>query len=174
MVEGFQIPDGFKVIPGYEDYAINEYGVVMRVVKATNNLPAGKILKQNVDRYGYKRLTLHMNGFQSYHTIHRLVALVYLGQSTLTVNHIDGNKLNNHFSNLEYCTIQDNLKHAQSTGLKARGSRVNTSKLSSVDVKLIRHLYSQGATQVELAQKFNVSQPNIGHIVRKDSWKHVT
>ena len=53
-------------------------------------------------------------------TIHRLVALTFLPNpdNKRTVNHKDGNKLNNHVSNLEWATYQENNKHAISTGLR--------------------------------------------------------
>lgn len=44
--------------------------------------------------------------------VHRLVLLTYQWESTLTVNHKDGNKKNNHISNLEYCTSKENTRHA--------------------------------------------------------------
>ena len=34
------------------------------------------------------------------------------------VNHLDGNKLNNCVSNLEWCSASRNIKHAYDTGLK--------------------------------------------------------
>lgn len=43
--------------------------------------------------------------------VHRLVASAYLGESNLTVNHKDGNKENNHISNLEYATVQEQNIH---------------------------------------------------------------
>lgn len=54
--------------------------------------------------------------------IHRLVALAYHYPGEhwreLDVNHIDGDKTNNHKSNLEWCTKGENLKHAYEAGLR--------------------------------------------------------
>lgn len=51
--------------------------------------------------------------------IHRLVALYFVPNPTkeVTVNHIDGNKQNNHYSNLEWVSYKDNTVH----GMKLRG-----------------------------------------------------
>lgn len=51
--------------------------------------------------------------------VHRLVANLYLQNkyNLPDVNHIDGNKLNNNFSNLEWTTKSDNSKHAFDNGL---------------------------------------------------------
>lgn len=45
--------------------------------------------------------------------LHRLVMAVFHGKSDLTVDHIDGNKLNNNLSNLEYVTQAENNKRAK-------------------------------------------------------------
>lgn len=44
-------------------------------------------------------------------TIHRVIAMTFLGESNLTVNHIDGNKSNNRIENLEYQTLQEQNWH---------------------------------------------------------------
>ena len=54
-------------------------------------------------------------------SIHRLVALSFLPNldNLPEVNHIDGNKLNNVYTNLEWCTRSENRRHAIITGLSA-------------------------------------------------------
>ena len=51
--------------------------------------------------------------------VHRLVAQKYIPnpEGKTMINHIDGNKQNNNINNLEWVTIQENLKHARETGL---------------------------------------------------------
>lgn len=77
--------------------------------------------------------------------VHRLVALAWLecpaGYEDMDVNHKDGNKQNNHYSNLEWVTHAKNMKHAIDTGLwkKENGGRpggsVRRKKIRQSDVK---------------------------------------
>ena len=52
--------------------------------------------------------------------VHHLVAEAFIGPRPegLTIDHIDNNKLNNHYSNLEYVTLQENLHRAYVNGSK--------------------------------------------------------
>ena len=80
----------------------------------------GKTLAYTVNKKtGYKSVSLWKNNIGSSKTIHRLVALTYLTNpnNLPEVNHIDGNKLNNHVDNLEWVTRSENMIHAYATGL---------------------------------------------------------
>lgn len=99
-----------KEIPTYE---VSSEGRV-------RNSKTGRLMKTSVNSKGYPQVCLHSACKQYTRPIHRLVAdAFYDGDHTgLDVNHIDGNKTNNHISNLEWCTRQENLRHAYDTGLK--------------------------------------------------------
>lgn len=55
---------------------------------------------------------------------------------------------------------------------KARGSKVNGSKLVEADIAQIRSKAAQGVTQAELATEYGVSRRNINRIVNGKTWKH--
>lgn len=78
-----------------------------------------KILTGKIDKYGYRVVVLSVNGHHKHMTVHRIVALTFLDNpgNRITVNHIDGNKLNNCISNLEWSTSLNNSRHAGMMGL---------------------------------------------------------
>lgn len=79
----------------------------------------GKILKPWI-RNGYYTIGLMINKKRTNYYIHRLVAEYFLSNPDKHrnfVNHLDGDKLNNNVSNLEWCTRQENAQHAYETGL---------------------------------------------------------
>ena len=65
---------------------------------------------------GYIVVSLNKNQYK----LHRLIAFTFLEnlENKPFVNHIDGNKINNVVSNLEWCTASENNQHAIDTGLK--------------------------------------------------------
>lgn len=78
-----------------------------------------RLLKLNVNARGYYYCNISTNCKVSKVKIHRLVAKYFVNNplSKDTVNHIDGNKLNNHFSNLEWLTRKENIQHGYKNGL---------------------------------------------------------
>jgi hypothetical protein len=97
------------------DYSVTEDGVI-----TSHKYGKNKILKQYLNSNGY----LCVKADNKQQKVHSLVASKYVdGYSDLcnTVNHKDGNKLNNHYSNLEWVSRKDNLYHAMDNGLHAWG-----------------------------------------------------
>tara|TARA_R110000868_G_scaffold41066_1_gene140753 strand:+ start:331 stop:837 length:507 start_codon:yes stop_codon:yes gene_type:complete len=117
----------------------------------------GKLRKPFIDGRGYETVPLHLNGKTRNHRVHRMVAKEFVENphGYKCVNHIDGNKLNNDSSNLEWCTSAHNNLHARKTNL-------NPCKLSSSDVDRIKELLvSTQQTLVEIGQIFGVSKTTI-------------
>lgn len=79
----------------------------------------GTILKPSEDENGYLLVGLSHNGTTKRVFIHRLVSEAFLEnpEGKPTVNHIDGNKHNNHIENLEWATYKEQRDHAVRTGL---------------------------------------------------------
>lgn len=100
----------WKAVPGYEGiYAVSSSGEVQ-------NLKNHRI--RRTDRSsGYQRLTLHLNGEKTRFLVHRLVARGFLcdWDSKLEVDHIDGNRDNNHAENLRMVTKSQNARAYQKT-----------------------------------------------------------
>ena len=87
--------------------------------------------KLNYHKNGYL-YTMYINKSGKIITrrVHRLVADTFYDgdHDDLDVNHIDGNKRNNFIGNLEFCTRQENIRHAFDNGLK-KPSRMKSIKV---------------------------------------------
>jgi hypothetical protein len=142
-------------VPDYEDlYEVSNQGHVRRKGKT-------KCLKPVITSCGYQQVTLSKNNIRVSRLIHRLVAAVFVdGDTSLSVNHIDGNKQNNCFNNLEWITKAENTALIWHTPQRTR-------KISLELYPVIQELRSQGLTQVKLAERFNCSRSMIRFICSK-------
>ncbi len=151
----------WKQIPGFEGkYVISNYGKAMALKGYYR--PNEKRLKPELDRYGYHRYTLKTANGPKHFLAHRLVMLAFVGKSDLTVNHKDGNKLNNHPSNLEYVSVEENVEHAHKTGLiNLHKSRKDT----MTDDERMQVLALRGKMRpTHIAEKFGVCFQTIYNI----------
>jgi len=72
----------------------------------------GRVLKADIDKDGYQRVTLYKRGGRRNSRIHILVAIAFLNyRPGYDVNHLDRDKTNNAASNLEVITHRENMRH---------------------------------------------------------------
>lgn len=175
----------WKDIEGYEGhYQISNFGNVkslQRYAKRSNGTKQfvkGRLLKKGLNRCGYEKVNLHKAGNTEVKYIARLVAIAFVENphNKEQVNHINGVKHDNMWTNLEWVTPKENIRHAFKTGLSsvARGDDHKASKLTEEEVIEIKRLYSTGGYRyIDLAKKFDVAKITISRIITKESWKHV-
>lgn len=108
---------------------------------------------------------------------HRLIFAYYHGIDELhkyeSVNHIDGDKLNNNINNLEGLSLKENSKHQWEIGLAKRGEDCSYAKLTEKEVKEIKKLLRLGYIQRTIADYYNVHRSTILGINLKLIWAHV-
>lgn len=114
----------WKPIPNYENiYEASNLGRIRTFAnKTTYTNKHGirhwkqRVLKQKYSSSGY-RVCLWKDGKCKDWLVHRLIGITFLGESSLTINHIDGNRFNNKIENLEWCSLADNIRKGFEAGL---------------------------------------------------------
>lgn len=145
----------------FNNYIVTSTGLVYSCFYKT-----ARLMSVTDNGCGYLSVTLSINKKSKKYYVHRLVAECYLQEwePSLQVNHIDGNKTNNHVSNLEMCTPKQNINHAYKIGLVDWfAENNNRGKLTNADITYIRN-NPDNLKGTELAIKFNVKPPTISQI----------
>lgn len=95
-----------------------------------------KKLKKRLNKHGYEYVALRVNKKTKSVLVHRFICSLFKENKSNKeqVNHIDGNKRNNHINNLEWVTAKENTKHAFEKGLR------NSESLKSNGMKLSRRI----------------------------------
>lgn len=163
---------------------IMDYNILMKIYVKSDGTVLGardpsSPLKCSINSAGYMAVQCIINGHKKGFLVHRLVALEYIPNpgNKPYVNHKDGNKLNNHYSNLEWVTAKENSDHAIRTGLRdpkkktpltlRAGKLVGQSRRGMVlhEVVMTRRLYEYGFKQRELAAMSGLSRNGISDII---------
>ena len=121
----------WKDIPGYEGlYEASSYGNIRsKEGKTTSSATCSKrVWKQRIMKQKYRKgtngrldamITLWKNGSPHYYLVSRLIASTFcdnLLYTSMTVNHKDGNPLNNNADNLEWLSVADNIRYGFENG----------------------------------------------------------
>lgn len=127
----------------------------------------------HVSNYGYAIVHVYENNRRISLRVHRLVASAYCDgfRPDLCVNHKDGNKLNNHYTNLEWVTKSENSLHAWRTGLiNHRGVPHENKKLTAERVVDIRERLSRGESTRSIASTHGISATLVHNVKSGKRW----
>ncbi len=171
-----------KQIQEYPNYAVTADGRIISTGRVAGRSGKGfsekekeLVIMHNQNGYCLVNLTKDRSSKTKY--VHRLVAEAFLDNpnNLPQVNHIDGNKDNNHFSNLEWCTALHNNQHALDLGLREgkKGETNSQAKITEGDAISIISLILEGLSNIEIADKFKLHDRYISLIRGKKRWKHI-
>ena len=153
----------------YKGYQINRDGRIYNKDKS--------LKKFHKNSSGYYVVDIYEKGIRQRWLVHRLIATLFVDnpKKEKVINHIDGNKLNNHYTNLEWTNHSYNNKHSYDIGLKTPTLNPKfNAKLSAADVRLIKRKLNTGkVNQAELGRTFGVSRYTINKIKIGETWKDV-
>lgn len=136
-------------------------------------------MRPKTDKNGYLNIALSggSRDKRKYYRIATLVGLTFLGNPPLemkdpTINHIDGNILNNHYSNLEWIERSTNSSIRKNKG---QGENNHEAKLTAADVqKICELLINSNLTIKEISDIYKVHKSTIHKIKKKETWKTIT
>lgn len=174
----------WKDVFGYEGiYQVSDFGRIKSLdrIRCNGKSYKGKILKpwkskyNDTDKYRLV-ISLVKSGKRKHFYIHQLVLNAFIGPcpKEMEICHNNGNGENNNLNNLRYDTRKNNHKDKMGHGTHLYGSKVPTSKLNELQVRIIKKLLEYGnLTHKEIGEIFGVTRECISRISRNETWKHI-
>ena len=139
--------------------------------------PNGKRLVAPVDpSKGYRRFTIRCDGKFLAVRVHKLVAFQKFGSAAfrkgIEVRHLDGNRINNTWSNIAIGTPHENQMDKPSSVRRAVALNAASKlrKLTESELRRFRSLREQGWTYKELGKEFGLSKSTISYIVNRKTY----
>lgn len=172
----------WREIDGYDGfYQVSNLGNIKSVGGQIGSaIRKPRVLKQSLTADGYPKVRLQRGKKDRTVTVHRLVAMHFVPNpnNEETVNHIDGDKANNVYSNLEWMNRSGQMIHAYKLNLKkARvGSNNSNAKITPDEVRYIRANYKKNDREFgssALGRKFGVTHRVITLIANGETYKNV-
>lgn len=137
--KAYKEPVKVNTVDGIDFYAVKETGWIpvskCGLVLGRNKTICGK--PNGGDNY------IYFNKF----AVHRLVTTTFIPNTDpkkIFVNHIDGNKQNNHVSNLEWATPSENCTHAYQTGLRPDNKHVLAKDIDTGEILEFNSIWECG------------------------------
>lgn len=162
-----------------ELYSVSNDGFVRQDVDYLRR-KAGQILPQFIQGFGYLKVQIIVNGVRRYVSVHRMVAELFIPnpENKRTVNHKDGNSLNNRVDNLEWMTHKENITHAKENGLFGSGKTLKYHLyrrdrrgapvvFDDTVVKMLRQEYQKNRSYSETARRFGMVKQTVHRLINQ-------
>ena len=168
-----------KQIKEYPNYSVTEDGRIISTQRVAGRSGKGisticKELSILHNQTGYCMVNLTKDRQSKTRYVHRLVAQAYLENpnNLPQVNHKDGNKDNNHYTNLEWCSALYNNIHALENGLREgqKGETNSQAKITESQAIEIINLILEGWSNIEIADIFDLHDRYVSLIRGKKRW----
>lgn len=163
----------WRDVEGYEGhYQVSNRGRIKSLIGWNGHeyVKREKILAgwiQASGKSGYKRrvIKLAVKGIGKQYKVHQLVARAFIDNPDCynLINHIDGNPLNNHIDNLEWCTQKENVNHAIKTGLVKVPAYEN-------EEEIVR-LYKEGKSVRAICKIYKSNNKTVNKVLRNNGLK---
>lgn len=150
-----------EIVPGR--YSIDDCGNVYSLRNhAGNQRKTPMLMKRQLHPEGYLTVTLSTDQGKKFCLVHRLVAEAYVPnpEGKPEVNHLDGDKTNNVYTNLEWSTESENSLHAYRTGLRTP----NKGQLGRTNEQCV---HSRPIIRLSMGGKFLESFPSMAEAKRQ-------
>ena len=163
----------WKDVVGFEgSYQVSDHGRVrslarrVRVRNGGLRLSPRKIKTLTKNRGGYWTVRLSVQGRSFLFLVHRLVLRAFVGRCPegYVVDHLNSVRHDNRLENLRYLTVE---KNSAQGGIKTRGEKHGSSKLTRRDVLEIR---ASSDLQRVIAVRYKIDQSWVSRIRKKEFW----
>jgi hypothetical protein len=163
----------WKNVPDFElEFMCSDYGRIIsldrhRVKRGFGSNFIGKLVKLHEDTDGYLGKTFCVSGRKKQWKVHRLVAFLFVPgwDCSLDVNHLDFNKKNNYYKNLNYLTKIENVRYSKEAG--RMGNVVSLKKAHELNKKPVSQYTKEGVWVMDYPSisEAPFNRTNIGHCV---------
>jgi len=173
-------------VKGYEGYyQVSNVGRVKSLARNVGKSSGSKTYTQFVQEKilnpyrktnGYLAVRFSRNGKGFEKTIHRLVADAFIENPKRykEVNHIDGNKVNNHYSNLEWVTQRENMLHAANILGVGLGENSGNAIYTEDQIHSVCKLLELGHINKDVSDVTGVKQHTVSLVRKGVAWKQIS
>jgi len=148
-----------REIKGFPKYYATSDG---KIISYARGFQVG--IKPILKKSGYLDVRLNKNKKSYFKRVNRLVCEAFHKApptDKYEANHIDCNKINNHYKNLEWLTPRQNKDHAMANNCYPKGEDSPVCRLTNDDIEFIKWMTSKGFSPRAISLSMNIPEPQV-------------